>query len=203
GTHALSPNRMRGFTFEASMFGFQVGIAAILFCRFFTVSKAVMFALVSALIIFTTSKGGLITFSLAFAISLLISDVIGGKVKMLLVCIMLFILPIVFMTFLFPVFQSDVESYNSSATRSVMIFISVYTLLTEPWGVGYFGYLTAIYEKGPAVVSFVDSFFPNLLKFDEVLPYFIQGTVKGVGTKSFVFDWIIYFGGIFVWFLWR
>ncbi|WP_107851131.1 hypothetical protein [Oceanimonas marisflavi] len=194
GTQALSPHRMRGATLEASTFGFQVGVAGIVLSRYFAVPKLLMFSLLSFLILLTTSKGGLITFSLAFFISLLSSNVINRRCKALLVSLSIFVIPFIFITFVLPALQSDIDKYSSVATRMTMIFMSIYTLFTAPLGVGYFGYLPSIYMNGESVVGFIDSLYPGVFNFSEVKSYFIFGAVKGVSTKSFVFDWMMYFG---------
>lgn len=203
GSYAHSPHRMRGFTLEASTFGFQVGIAAIFLARQLEVNRMLAFMAICLAIFITTSKGGLITFSLAFFIGILLDKKTVKSTKSLLLLSFLVLSPVLYLEVLQPAFASDIEKYNSSATRSTMILVSIFSLFENPFGVGFFGYLPSIYENGKEVIQSIEAVMPNVFDYKEVSTYLYFGAVKGVSTKSFIFDWLIYFGLIFLYFLYK
>ena len=203
GSYAHSPHRMRGLTLEASTFGFQVGIAAIFLARHYDLSRIMSFLLICVAIYITTSKGGLITFSLSFLIAVLFHKKTVKTTKSLLLFSFLVLSPILYLEILLPAFSSDIEKYNSSATRSTMILVSIFSLFDHPLGVGFFGYLPSIYENGKEVIQSIEEIMPNVFNYKEVSTYLYFGAVKGVSTKSFIFDWLIYFGGIFLFYLYK
>ena len=203
GSYAHSPHRMRGFTLEASTFGFQVGIAGIFLARYFALNRLLSFVIICIAIFLTTSKGGLITFSLAFFIAILLHKKTVQSTKTLLLFSFLALSPILYLEVLLPAFATDIEKYNSSATRSTMILVSIFSLFEHPFGVGFFGYLPSIYENGKEVIQSIEMLMPNVFDYKEVTTYLYFGAVKGVSTKSFIFDWLIYFGVIFLYYLYN
>jgi hypothetical protein len=193
GTPAFSPHRLRGFTLEASTFGFQLCIGLLMLCYYFRLSLSYTIPILVSILLLTTSKGALTTFMLATAFAL----VINFDNKVLKIAIGVFCIiagGIVFQSLLQDQFATDIEKYNSVSTRGTMILTSVWTLVTHPLGMGYFGYFDAVYTNGPKVMNAISSLFPRVFNFHEVSNYFIFGTIKSVSTKTLLFDWVIFFG---------
>ena len=188
---------MRGFTLEASTFAFQLIMACLLFFHSKSIKPTLSIPILLLLCLPTTSKGGLITLSIASGLSYLICFLrITPFIKYVAVLLALVLGLWLSQDGIALMFASDIEKYSSVATRSTIFLTGFASLLHYPLGAGFFGYLPSIYENGPKALSFLDSLFPNLLNFDEVVEYFVIGTVEGVGTKSFLMDWFI-FGGVF------
>ncbi|WP_233008944.1 hypothetical protein [Rheinheimera faecalis] len=202
GSAAFSPDRMRGFTLEASTFGFQVVTAVMLLAIVFSVNYLLSIVVVVSFLLFTSSKGALLAFCLSVVISKFVLAKSGfNKITFLIVGFLAFSFGFYYV--LLDAFILDIEKYNSSSTRGVMIFTGIYSALVSPFGVGFTGYFNQIYQLGPDVINFVDYYFPNLFNFDEVVTYFIVGNVESVSTKTLFFDWLIYAGWVFLYLFYK
>ncbi|WP_417760625.1 hypothetical protein [Shewanella sp.] len=202
GSAAFSPDRMRGYTLEASTFGFQIVTALMLLMIVFNVSFLTATISVVAVLLFVSSKGALLTFLMALAIGKFVITESGrNKSLVLIIGSVTFLVGSYYL--ILDAFVLDIEKYNSSSTRSVMIFTAIYSSVLSPLGVGFTGYFDQIYNLGPTVIDFMDSLFPNALNFEEVAVYFIRGNVQSVSTKTFFFDWVIYFGWVFIYCFFR
>lgn len=198
---AFSPHRMRGFTLEASTFAFQLIIACLLFFHSKNIKPTLSIPILLLLCLPTTSKGGLITLIIASGLSYLICFLRITPVVKYVAVLLAFIFGLwLSQDGIVAMFATDVEKYNSVATRATIVLTAIVSLGTNPAGAGFFGYLPSIYENGPSAVAILDSLFPNSLNYGEVRKYFIVGTVEGVGTKSFLMDWIIFGGFIFLYY---
>lgn len=202
GTAAFSPDRMRGFTLEASTFGFQVVTAVMLLAIAFSLNYLLSIVVVVSFLLFTSSKGALLAFGLSVVISKFVLAKSGfNKITLLIVGFLAFSFGFYYV--LLDAFIVDIEKYNSSSTRGVMIFTGIYSALVSPFGVGFTGYFNQVYELGPDVINFVDYYFPNLFNFNEVATYFIVGNVESVSTKTLFFDWLIYAGWVFIYLFYK
>ncbi|WP_370978060.1 hypothetical protein [Agaribacterium sp. ZY112] len=200
-SEALSPHRMRGFTFEASMFGFQFVIASLMFACVMKFPLKIVVPLILILCIPITSKGAQIFFMLAVFVAIVQCFIRLQPIAKVLVSICLSTLLIwVSSGYVASMFASDIEKYSSVATRSTIFLTPIVALFSFPQGSGFFGFLPSIYSYGPIAMDFLDAMFPNALNFTEVMPYFVVGNVKGVGTKSFFMDWLLYGGLVFLFF---
>ncbi|RQW63886.1 hypothetical protein [Vibrio viridaestus] len=193
GTPAYSPDRLRGFTLEASTFGFQLCVGILMLSCYFRLSISYVIPITMSLLILTTSKGALSSLLLATGIAVVINS--QNKVLKVFVAALSIVVGIyIFQTLLQSQFTSDIQKYTSVSTRGTMILTAVWSLFYNPLGVGFFGYFDSIYTNGPRVISVLSHNFVNLFNFKEVASYFIWGTVQSVSTKTFFFDWVIYFG---------
>ena len=193
---ALSPHRMRGFTLEASTFGFQIIVVMLLL---FIVIKLKMIVAIPILILIasiTVSKGTLLCLVLSCFVYMALS--IRSGIKYVIFLSSLIVLPFIFSDSVYSLFASDIENYSSVATRGTMLFTSIVILFKYPLGAGFFGYLPAIYENGFNAIELYQAVFPVKLNFHEVLTYFVVGATEGVSTKTFFFDWVIFAGLPFV-----
>ncbi|WP_096087128.1 hypothetical protein [Agaribacterium haliotis] len=198
-TPALAPHRMRGFTLEASTFGFQFTVAFLLFSSVKKISPFVAFALLFLLCAPITSKGTMVCIGVAGFVAFSHCYVrVTPAVKIAVTSFMLVALVSIVSGPLAEMFHSSIYKYGSVGTRSAVILLPLVSLVHFPLGVGFFGFLPAFYEYGPLSVDFLDMLFPNVMNFDEVFYYFIPGNTIGVSTKSFFMDWFLYGGLIFL-----
>lgn len=194
--YALSPHRMRGFTLEASTFGFQFALVLLMVAAIYRINLFVITPIVAAAIILITSKGTLICFLLTIFITFVVFSRINPFHKMLASIILLFAISVFVVTFLGDSIINDIERYTSVATRGTAVMTAIMSLIHNPLGGGFFGYLPSMYEYGLIALNFVDGLAPRLLNFSEFSQYLVVGETKSVSTKSFFFDWVI-FGGVF------
>jgi len=190
--------RPRGLSIENSMFGFYFACSLLLTGVYY---KTPITSLAIALIItsfFIQSKGTLsatiltiLTYFLFFSSSTLLKKLsafalLAPAGYILVVLILL------------PSLTGDIANYTSVATRATLGVLSITTLLTDPLGVGFTGYLQHFYDHGPAAMRLLDSISPLPLNFQEVEGYFHEGAYKNVSAKSLFFDMTILFGWPFV-----
>lgn len=193
---ALSPHRLRGFTLEASTFGFQIVTSLLLLAIVKKLPRASYIPLLFIITTASTSKGALICFVLS--VLLYIYFRLHYSLKLLIGFLVPFVFMLIFNDYIFPLFENDIENYGTVATRGTMLFTSFIILFKYPLGVGFFGYLPAIYNNGLQGIELFQHVYPEYLNFSEVLTYFHSGEVKGVSTKTFFFDWAIFAGWPFV-----
>jgi len=195
---ALSPHRLRGFTLEASTFGFQVIVSFLMLAIVMKRWRKIIFSSLLFVLLFISSKGAILGLIAACMLAWFLLYPVKLPTKILIggvgVLVLSFILPIVFDT----MFGVDIEKYNSVATRSTAVLTSLFSLVNYPLGAGFFGFLPSFYANGFEALSFMDRLFPNQLQFSEFVLYLKFGTVVGVSTKSFFFDGVIFGGLIFV-----
>lgn len=197
GTAALSPDRMRGLTFEASMFGFQFVLAALLFVSAIKSNTLISYFLIIMACIAITSKGTIIGLILSIAIGIAFFSKTSLPIKIITGGLLGVISFLILNILLSGDFATDLDKYSSVATRSSVILTSIFSLFPNPFGSGFFGYLPAFYENGIQVFNYMTSLFPSL-NYNELLGLLIIGTTDGVSTKSFFFDWLIYGGILFL-----
>ena len=85
-----------------------------------------------------------------------------------------------------------VSSGSSIATRATMTIFSLQTVLHHPLGVGFAGFYPAIARYLPDAMHTARSIFDFPLIFTEVSNY--QYTMENADCKTFVFDFLTYFG---------
>ncbi|MBE5215361.1 hypothetical protein IG605_012950 [Pectobacterium quasiaquaticum] len=189
--------RPRGFSLESSTYGFLCITAMFMFALVMGIRLWTLFFLGVVICFLIMSKGTILVFSVAVIASYVICS---GKNFFNLILSLLGVI-ICYFAFYFLLdqgFSSDLESYTSSSTRFVMVLVGLFSLLYNPFGNGMTGFLPTIYEHGPTIVSFLKESGFSWLNFSEVSEYFVVGNTKNIGTKSFFFDSIIFFGFPFV-----
>ena len=195
---AFSPHRMRGFTLEASTYGFQMILAASMVAIAYPSMKyvSIVFLVLGSLLV--GSKG----MPLSILFSLFVASVLYNRLPLSAKFLIFTPLLVAVMYFssdeLYSVFQSDIERYNSVATRSAVMLTALLSVKDNILGAGYFGFLPSIYENGQQAISILNSWFPNMLNFSEFSNYLYAGAVEGVSTKTLFFDWLIFGGLLFL-----
>ncbi len=194
--------RPRGFSYEPSMLA--VTIFPILFSILCLNNKLKNFSFFYVAIFFmiavlTSSKGAMATLVIAFFFAYFFSKKIislQGVVFAVLFFVATYFLGVVLIKHA----MLDMENNTSIATRSVCVLVSVFSLLKYPLGVGYAGFLYAFQNNVQSAIDFMIYLIPFELNFSEVSGYLNAHTDSSIGTKSFFFNNIIYFGWPFVFF---
>lgn len=193
-TPALSPDRMRGFTLEASHFGFQFSCVFLLMARVYKKYALMILSLLFLMVLYSSSKGALVGLLVAGFSACLIFFKVPIATYVLSVLGFSFFGYFFLGDFLYSVFSSDIEQYTSVATRLAVMFTSLISVIYHPLGSGYFGFMPAIYEYGPYAASFMDSIGLGYLNLAEFYLYLQAGVAEGVSTKSFFFDMLVFYG---------
>ena len=163
---AFSPHRMRGFTLEASTFAFQFVLACLLFCHIKKIRPLYSIIAISLLTFITTSKGGVLSFMLAFFLSYIICFFrVSTKVKYLSSALLIPLVLLASQDSIAAMFATDIQKYTSVATRSTISLTAIVSLFHYPIGAGYFGFLPSIYNCGPIAMDILDYLFPNTFVF--------------------------------------
>lgn len=199
-TPALSPHRMRGFTLEASHFGFQLVVSSLLFLSVVLRNKVLPIFLLIVATYFVTSKGTLLSLMIVVPLAFLIVARVRLDMKLYVLLSMLIFVAIFSSDSIYSMFETDIEKYNSVATRAAVLTAAILSVVFNPFGAGFFGFLPSIYENGNLAITILDNAFPSMLNFTEFSLYLVVGSVEGVSTKSFFFNWLIYGGLLFLYF---
>lgn len=190
--------RPRGFATESSTFSVQAvisGLLAIFFARSRT--TRILFSVVTiGLLVYSGSKGGLITLLLCAAIyGVARAGLSAGRLLLgaaVLVPAGLFVFDLISQGF-----ENDLISNGSSiATRATMTLFTALCLLHNPLGVGFSGFYPAMARYLPDAMSTVSGIFNVPLVFTEVSNY--QYTMENADCKTMFLDWSVYFGLPFI-----
>ncbi|NBA98229.1 hypothetical protein [Pseudomonas sp. R5(2019)] len=185
--------RPRGYSIEASTFGYIVISSILLLCWLKNINTYIGLGLSLGCALLVNSKGAMIGLLLAWFVYLMLSgnkNLISKVIGLIFVTIAAFIA----VPLLAAIFQSDFDEYTSTATRSTMAILSVMSIFHSPLGHGFTGYLPYINYNGQDSIYISKIISPIPLNYSEVSNYFTAGAYKSVGAKSFVFDSIIIFG---------
>ena len=199
----VSPHRMRGFTLEASTFGFQFVLACLMYLVIVKKNALIFVPLILLACLTITSKGAVMMLIISVGLTAIIFNGRNIVFKTLTLIASLCFITILLSFTVLDALMSDIENYTSVSTRTTVILTSFVSLVNAPLGHGYFGFLPAIYENGAIAMKLMDSWFPNSLNFMEFHKYLVVGNVEGVSTKSFFFDWVIFGGFIFIYFYFK
>jgi hypothetical protein len=100
---------------------------------------------------------------------------------------------------LIKVFGNDLVTGTSVATRSAVIITAIYSSIQHPFGVGYSGLLLVFQNEIEKVADFIYGGFPLDFNFYEINEGYINAVDSSqIGTKSFFFNNLIFFGFPFV-----
>lgn len=192
--------RPRGFSYEPSML--SVTIFPLLFSALCLNNKSRRFSIFHMLLLFfvsilTSSKGAMATLLISFFVVYFFSKKCFS-INGFLVIIFIFLVSSFVASFLVRYMVLDVDTSTSVATRITCVFISIFSLLKYPLGVGYFGFLFSFQENIRPAIDFISSVSPFNLNFSEVSGYINATTDSAIGTKSFFFNNVIFFGWPFV-----
>lgn len=195
----VSP-RPRGFSYESSMLA--ATIFPLLFSFFCLKNKSKDYNIYTIFILFvvalfTSSKGAIVTLIIASAFSYFFSRKLL-TIKGLAFFAVFFLFVTILSSVLIELFLIDITNNTSVATRMVCVFTAFFSLLENPFGVGYFGFLHAFEINVPRAIDFINSISPVSLNMYEARGYITATSDAAIGTKSFFWNNIIYFGWPFV-----
>lgn len=190
--------RMRGFSLENSTFAFCSILAVLMIGAYYQVRTALLVAFSVALGLVLESKGALVSALLSGFLYFLFCGRGGVAVRLALVCFSGLLFIWIGIEVLLPKLLVDIENYTSFATRATLAILAMSSLVINPFGTGFSGYLPYFYETGPLVTSWLEALAPGLLNFSEVEAYFIVGEYKNISSKSLFSDLIIFFGLPFI-----
>ena len=195
----VTPNlsgRPHGFSTEPSTLSVQIVAVGMLTAHFLAKNwqKWCVGALSCALLVFSSSKGGLISLLLC-AIVLGIAKSRASLLSKLIVSLVL--IPSVCFGALLVVstFGTLIEG-NQTSTIATRMSMAVYALITvahHPFGVGFTGFLPSIPLYLPEAMSFVQGLFPFPLWFGEVKEYLYPPQTQA-DCKTFFFNFLVFFG---------
>lgn len=187
--------RVRGFSLESSTLGPQILMLTVVSMHLIRSKWKWILGLGCIILAILSGSKGTVA---VLAISAILCSVIYVKKRPFLsIFFGIIIVPtVIFYTvdFLQDSFLMDFDSYTSTATRLTMIVTSCIIMLKNPFGVGYAGYLGAIYQNGNDAIVFIKQSFPFYLNFSEVATYFVAGETKNIDCKSLFFNLCIMFG---------
>lgn len=199
--------RPHGFSTEASTLSVQIVASGMLTAHFLSRSwqKLCVAIITCVLLVFSSSKGGLISLLLCVVVLSIAKShsSVWSKITVSLV-----VLPLVYFggLLILSQFGTIVEANETAtiATRFSMVVYAVIAIAHNPFGVGFTGFLPSIPHYLPQAMSFVQSLFPFPLWFGEVQEY-LYPPQANADCKTMFFDFFAYFGIpfaiIFFWFM--
>ncbi|WP_320150904.1 hypothetical protein [uncultured Tolumonas sp.] len=193
-------SRPRGFSYEASMLASTIfPLMFSFFClrnksKDYSVYAIGIFLVVA---VFTSSKGAIVTIILANIFSYVFNRRLF-TLKGLFFLIVFSLGVAALSSILIEYFSTDIKNNTSVATRVVCVLTAVFSLLQNPFGVGYFGFLHAFESNISEAIGFVNSMSPVRLNMYEAEGYVTAASDVAIGTKSFFWNNVICFGWPFV-----
>jgi hypothetical protein len=186
--------RPRGLASEPSQFSITAIIIGLLSMHV-TQSRArrtLLFVVTLGLLIASGSKGGILT----LFICAIILSIMKWHSKWYHIAVLLFVLfPLgLVLIWLIPnLFPEESFAFSGTIpTRFSMIICALMTVVHNPFGVGFTGFLPAVAKYLPRAMSTLESVFTFPLNFSEVYDYFTYADM--VSTKTFFFDQVMRFG---------
>jgi len=195
----FTPNvsgRPHGFSTEAGTLSVQIVCIGMLVSHYVRRgwAKLLTGAMTCALLIYSQSKGGLIVLLVCTLIVALVRSRASLTSK-LLVALLVSPAIVVGVLFVSSMFSSVIELNQTStiATRVSMVVFSLITVLHNPFGVGFTGFLPSLPKYLPQAMWTVQSWFPMPLAFVEVKEY-LAPPFQDADCKTLFFDFFTFFG---------
>jgi len=186
--------RPRGLAKESSMLSLQIVTLGLLAMHISTskVGRMVIGVITALLIIYSGSKGGILTILITLLVLPLLRRALSWRQA--------FAFILIFVPLGFVAYQRMVEQIagnflsetTTAATRLSVAVCGVMTVLKHPFGVGLGGALPAMYENLPRALEWVRLRSPVPLNFSEVNEYLFSSTNSG--TKIMFLEITIMFG---------
>jgi len=189
-------DRIRGFSTEPGSLSVEIVTIGMLTAHLLRRSwqKWCSAAITCALLVWSSSKGGLICLLLCGIVLPLTRFKSSIWTKLLMFCV---VAPIIWLGVLLSFSQfSDLIDTNQTATIATRLSMTVYALITvvhNPFGVGFTGFLPSIPRYLPQAMDFIQSLFPFGLWFGEVREY-LDPPYTNADCKTFFFDFLAFFG---------
>jgi hypothetical protein len=194
-TPSLS-GRPHGFSTEPGTLSVQIVAIGMLAAHYLSRSwqKWSVGAMTCALLVFSSSKGGIIVLLLCTIVLALARARVSLAGKIIVGAILL---PFIYFGGLVisSMFGNLIEANETStiATRVSMTVYAVITVAHHPFGVGFNGFLPSIPRYLPTAMRFVQALFPVPLAFGEVREY-LYPPQADADCKTFFFNFLVFFG---------
>lgn len=189
--------RPRGFSLEASTFGFLLICIFLLYSWIKKKNLLVYISILSLILIGIGTKGGLSLLLISFFICSLVLFK-RNILKNIMYIILFFIIYLLVFDLLKNQFISDLENYTSIATRSTLFLLGWLSVVYSPVGMGFSGYYPYFYNNIDNIISIIRGTLQFNLNFYELESYSKIGNFENIGTKSFILDCIITYGIPFI-----
>lgn len=191
--------RPRGFSLESSTLSVMLVTLGLL-CAHYAKRKIVRYAYLSVMLtalFFSGSKGGIVILMLVGTVVYYIKHQSLKWIKPLMF-LSVIIVNLLVGVFIIDKLTVDIEEYTSIATRLSMAITSVVISFYNPMGVGFSGFLPAVNEYAPLSMTAIEQVFAVKFNFAEVLSYVSADSDQAVSSKTFLFDYLAFFGIPFV-----
>ncbi|MCC5464130.1 hypothetical protein [Pelosinus baikalensis] len=186
--------RPRGFSLESSWLSSVIVTLGLLVSSYSKskIRKIIYIFIMLSGLAYSASKGGIIAMLLAgFCISFFYLRGFWLKVTFTL---MMIIASVYLYGFLDIIFLVDINEYTSTATRSGLAITSLFMILSNPFGVGFTGFLPAINVYIPQAIEFIQYNLNISLNFSELSSYVAVDSAQNISAKSFLLEYSCYFG---------
>jgi len=194
----LDDGRARGFNSESSHFAANVGryffIAFLMIehKKEYSRNRLISFLCFLAIcLILTSSKGAAISIGLVIIMVLISGKAIGFS--LLLLPLLYYIAETQLDNIIF-----DIENFTSTSTRVSMYFASIWSLLINPFGYGYYGFYGVMSMFGSKTLELMFGMPLLMGEFN-----FIVNELKNVSFKSTFLDFAVIFGVPFFYFIYK
>ena len=201
----LLDNRYRGFSLESSTLGATFVIISLINIELLKNKylKTLVFFLTLIISIFILESKALIPI-LIFLIGFL--TILKYKIYGFILLTAIFVLVMiggesvigVIDDIVYSPFRADIASSTSVVTRVSTILASLDILLSNPFGVGFTGYIPAFLNSLSSSTTLITGLFDIPINTNEVDEYLRQNNFTAVGAKSFFFENIIIWGFPFI-----
>jgi len=194
-TPSLS-GRPHGFSTEPGTLSVQIVAIGMITAHFLSRKwqKWTIGVLTCVLLVYSSSKGGLISLMLCSVVLGIAKSRASLRSK---VIIAVLLIPFLYVGSLFivSIFGTLIEA-NQTTTIATRVSMTIYALITvvhHPFGVGFTGFLPSIPRYLPQAMQFVEGLFPIPLAFFEVREYLYPPQAQA-DCKTFFFDYLVFFG---------
>lgn len=193
-SHAVTTPR--GFSLEQSTFGATIAILCLL-ATVVTKSHACRMVFLTLLLAFvfgiSASKGTMLGVILAFGMAFVFSgkkNIVPKLMGLILVCVIGYFAS----GKITERFDGELQRAGSVSTRSILILSAAPSLVENPLGVGYSGYIPALIKYVYPTMSWLRSNGFESAATDEIDSYIASEDKRALNIKAQLFEYIMVFG---------
>lgn len=186
----------RGFSFEQSSFAATICTLALVAAAVtgkFSLRVAFTVTALVFVVFITNSKGTTLALVAAFGLAYLVlkEGSIFLKLAGVLFAVVLGFFVSAQMT---ERFSTDIERSSSTSTRSILIMSSVPSVLANPLGVGYSGYIPSIIKYVYPSAEWLQKYVLPRVKLQEIESYISRESKEALNIKAQFFEYLMVFG---------
>lgn len=187
--------RPRGFSLESSTLSISILTLGLL-SAYYTKrrrNQIYILTLIVGLLVVIHSKGGIVTGLIVLGIIVIMYLHKTFKYLFLLTPVVLYFCYLV-ITKVAEMILIDIENFTSIATRGGLVLTSLFIVANNPFGVGFSGFLPAIKNYIPQAINYINNTFTINFNMTEITEMANSLTDNAISTKTFLFDYFIFFG---------